>query len=99
MMFYLDRLTAPAFVIAFMLAAGAPLCPAPAGAAGCHIVAPGLPDGCPTRAVGSGLMVLAQAAAQSGDLTAEQRARLKAEVARVPSDLRGRFDVRYRAWK
>ena len=25
--------------------------------------------------------------------------RLKAEIARVPSDLRGRFDVRYRAWK
>lgn len=43
--------------------------------------------------------VLAQAAAQTGDLTPDQRARLKAEVARVPSDLKGRFDVRYRAWK
>jgi len=42
---------------------------------------------------------LAQAAAQSDDLSPDQRARLKAEVARVPSDLKGRFDVRYRAWK
>jgi hypothetical protein len=52
----------------------------------------------PARA-GSGPLVLAQAAAPDGDLTVDQRARLKAEVARVPSDLRGRFDVRYRAWK
>jgi hypothetical protein len=43
--------------------------------------------------------VLAQAAAQNDELSVEQRARLKAEVARVPSDLKGRFDVRYRAWK
>jgi hypothetical protein len=98
MMFYLVRLTLPAFTIVSIVAAGAPLRPALATGADCGIVAPALPDRCSKPLAGSGLMVLAQAAAQ-GDLTAEQRARLKAEVARVPSDLRGRFDVRYRAWK
>jgi hypothetical protein len=99
MMFYLMRLTALAFVIAFMVAAGAPLRQALAAGADCGIAASAFRDRCSRRPVGSGLIVLAQAAAQSGDLTAEQRARLKADVARVPSDLRGRFDVRYRAWK
>src|ERR1700741_289224 len=98
MMFYLARLTLPAFATAFIVAAGAPLRPALATGADCGIVAPALPDRCSRRPAGGELMVLAQAAAQ-GDLTAEQRARLKADVARVPSDLRGRFDVRYRAWK
>ncbi len=48
---------------------------------------------------GSGPFVLAQAVAADRELTPEQRARLKAEIARVPSDLKGRFDVRYRSWK
>jgi hypothetical protein len=48
---------------------------------------------------GSGAVVLVQAAAADRELTPEQRARLKAEIARVPSDLKGRFDVRYRAWR
>jgi len=43
--------------------------------------------------------VLAQATAQNDELSSEQRVQLKAEIARVPSDLKGRFDVRYRAWK
>jgi hypothetical protein len=98
MMFYLARLTLPAFATAFIVAAGAPLRPALATGADCGIVAPALQDRCSRRLAGGEPEVLAQAAAQ-GDLTAEQRARLKADVARVPSDLRGRFDVRYRAWK
>jgi len=46
----------------------------------------------------AGPVVLAQAAAADSELAPEQRAQLKAEIARVPSDLKGRFDVRYRAW-
>jgi hypothetical protein len=89
-MWYLDRLLRCA--ITFILAAGAAHRPVHA--------APTDPD-CGTRphhSTGSAFAVLAQAA-QNSELTPEQRARLKAEVARVPSDLRGRFGVRYRAWK
>ena len=62
------------------------------------VLAVGVPHH-PAQATGSGLVVLAQATAQESELSVEQRARLKAEIARVPSDLKGRFDVRYRAWK
>jgi len=53
----------------------------------------------PAQATGSGLVVLAQATAPGSELSVDQRARLTTEIARVPSDLKGRFDVRYRAWK
>ncbi|MFB9262918.1 hypothetical protein ACFFWD_06985 [Bradyrhizobium erythrophlei] len=39
------------------------------------------------------------ALAQANDLAPDQRAQLKADIARVPSDLRGRFETRFRAWK
>lgn len=55
--------------------------------------------GVPQQIASAEPVALAQAAAADSELTPEQRARLKAEIARVPSDLKGRFDVRYRAWK
>jgi hypothetical protein len=90
MMWYLDRLLPCA--ISFTLAAGAAHRPAHAAPTDPYRGTP------PSHSTASAFAVLAQAT-QNSELAPEQRARLKAEVARVPSDLRGRFDVRYRAWK
>lgn len=101
MLSYCTRLTPLAVFIAVAIAGGVPHHPAQAATIGCGLTALSSLDPCmrQPRPTSSALVALAQAAAPAGDLTPEQRARLKAEVARVPSDLRGRFDVRYRAWK
>jgi hypothetical protein len=96
MTFYRVKLTPLSCIITLAAAAGLPHYPARAAMTGCAISAS--PSACGRPHSLGNALILAQAAAQ-GDLTVEQRARLKAEVARVPSDLRGRFDVRYRAWK
>ena len=97
MISYLARLIALSSAVLFIIAM--PHRIAVAAAAGCATIAPPLLDRCLRTPVTGGRLMLAQAAPQDNELSAEQRARLKAEIARVPSDLRGRFDVRYRAWK
>jgi hypothetical protein len=51
------------------------------------------------RARDAALLVAARNNAQEGAISDGQRARLIAEIARVPASLRARFDERYSSWK
>jgi len=83
MISHLARLIALSSAVLFII--GMPHRIAVAAAAGCGTVAPPLPDRCLRTPVTGGRPMLAQAAPQDNELSAEQRARLKAEIARVPT--------------
>lgn len=69
----------------FKVAADGPHCPA---------------HGVEARSAGcAGILLAAENGAGAPSISPEQLSRLDVEIARLPADLRGRFDARYRDWR
>lgn len=58
------------------------------------------PHGVEARTVScAGILLVTESGQRAPAVSLEQRSRLDAEIARLPADLRSRFDARYRDWR